>query len=95
MVDNYRDLELVVNNGIRVAFQATSPDEEIDIILEYMGKALNADRVYIVEKDEKDFDNNTYEWCADGVEPEKTVFRILCRIYAEAGMICLAKIRTL
>ena len=70
MVDNYRDLELVVNNGIRVAFQATSPDEEIDIILEYMGKALNADRVYIVEKDEKDFDNNTYEWCADGVEPE-------------------------
>ena len=62
MVDNYRDLELVVNNGIRVAFQATSPDEEIDIILEYMGKALNADRVYIVEKDEKDFDNNTYEW---------------------------------
>ena len=32
---------------------------------------------------------------ADGVEPEKTVFRILCRIYAEAGMICLAKIRTL
>lgn len=71
MVDNYRDLELVVNNGIRVAFQATSPDEEIDIILEYMGKALNADRVYIVEKDEKDFDNNTYEWCADGVEPEK------------------------
>ena len=71
IVDNYRDLELVVNNGIRVAFQATSPDEEIDIILEYMGKALNADRVYIVEKDEKDFDNNTYEWCADGVEPEK------------------------
>ena len=71
MVDNYRNLELVVNNGIRVAFQATSPDEEIDIILEYMGKALNADRVYIVEKDEKDFDNNTYEWCADGVEPEK------------------------
>ena len=71
IVDNYRDLELVVNNGIRVAFQATSPDEEIDIILEYMRKALNADRVYIVEKDEKDFDNNTYEWCADGVEPEK------------------------
>lgn len=71
IVDNYRNLELVVNNGIRVAFQATSPDEEIDIILEYMGKALNADRVYIVEKDEKDFDNNTYEWCADGVEPEK------------------------
>ena len=26
---------------------------------------------------------------------KKTVFRILCRIYAEAGMICLAKIRTL
>ena len=36
-----------------------------------MGKALNADRVYIFEKDEKDFDNNTYEWCAGGVEPEK------------------------
>ena len=60
-----------------------------------MGKALNADRVYIVEKDEKDFDNNTYEWCADAWNLKKTVFRILCRIYAEAGMICLAKIRTL
>lgn len=60
-----------------------------------MGKALNADRVYIVEKDEKDFDNNTYEWCADGVEPEKDSLQNLVPVYAEAGMICLAKIRTL
>ena len=38
MVDNYRDLELVVNNGIRVAFQATSPDEEIELYLNIWGK---------------------------------------------------------
>ena len=50
---------------------AATPDESIHAILEYLGKSLNGERTYIFEKDEKGGDNNTYEWVAEGVKPEK------------------------
>jgi diguanylate cyclase (GGDEF)-like protein len=46
------------------------PDKSIKIILEYMGKALNGERTYIVEKNKLGGDDNTYEWVAVGVTPE-------------------------
>ena len=39
--------------------------------MEYLGKALNGDRTYIFERNEKGGDDNTYEWTASGVTPEK------------------------
>ncbi len=48
-----------------------SGDRTIEVILEYIGKALNAERTYIFEKNENDGDNNTYEWVANGITPEK------------------------
>ncbi len=41
------------------------------MLLEHLGKALNGDRTYIFEQNESGCDDNTYEWVADGVEPEK------------------------
>ena len=43
----------------------------ISVILEYLGKALNAERTYIFEKNVQGRDDNTYEWVANGVTPEK------------------------
>lgn len=71
MLYRYQNLEVLVNEGLRIALQADTPDKTLEIMLEYIGKALNAERTYIFEKNEIGYDDNTYEWVADGVTPEK------------------------
>lgn len=66
-----QNLAVIINEGIRVALQEEIPDQSLDILLKYLGKALNGERVYIFEQNESGGDDNTYEWVADGVEPEK------------------------
>ena len=62
--------EALANEGMRLALKAETPDKALDIILEYLGKALNAEHTYIFEKNEFGGDDNTYEWVAKGVTPE-------------------------
>lgn len=71
LLHNYQDMSAIVNEGIKVALQNPNPDKSIDIILEYLGKALHAERTYIFEKRSNGHDDNTYEWVANGVTPEK------------------------
>ena len=71
IVRNYETLEAQVNEAIRMALQAPSPDGSIDIILEYLGKTLEGERTYVFERNEEGADDNTYEWVARGIRPEK------------------------
>lgn len=71
MLKKYQNLEAFVNEGLRVALRADTPDHSVEIVLEYLGKALNGERLYIFEKNKKGGDDNTYEWVANGVTPEK------------------------
>lgn len=64
-------LEMVVNEGLRLALGETMPDRSIEVALEYMGKVLKGERAYIFEKNENGCDDNTYEWVAPGITPEK------------------------
>lgn len=66
-----QNLETVINEGLRVALQEETPDQSLEVLLKYLGKALNGERTYIFEQNESGGDDNTYEWVADGVEPEK------------------------
>ena len=50
LIHNYRDMSALVNEGIKIALQNPNPDKAIDIILEYLGKALRAERTYIFDK---------------------------------------------
>lgn len=70
-IHSYQSMEKLVNEGLRLALQADTPDRTVEIILEYLGKALNADRTYIFEQNEAGGDDNTYEWVANGITPEK------------------------
>lgn len=67
----YQDLETVVNEAIKTAMQMHNSDDAINIILEYLGKTLNGERTYVFEKNENNCDDNTYEWVAMGVTPQK------------------------
>jgi diguanylate cyclase (GGDEF)-like protein len=61
----------MINEGLRISLSAPSPDESIAILLEYLGKALQSERVYIFEEVGGNCFSNTYEWCASGVSQEK------------------------
>ena len=69
-MQSVQNLEAVINEGLRVSLLEETPDQSLKILLKYLGKALNGDRTYIFERSESGYDDNTYEWTADGVEPE-------------------------
>lgn len=71
MIRSYQDLETLANEGLRIALQAPTSDKSLEVILEYLGKALKGERTYIFEKNERGGDDNTYEWVANGITPEK------------------------
>ena len=66
-----QDPETVINEGLRVALLEDTPDQSLEALLEHLGKALNGERTYIFEQNENGCDDNTYEWAAEGVAPEK------------------------
>ncbi len=70
-MQSVQNLEAVINEGLRVALLEELPDDSLQVLLEHLGKALNGERTYIFEQNEAGCDDNTYEWTADGVEPEK------------------------
>ena len=41
VIQKYRDMGALVNEGLKVALSADTPDETIQIILEYLGKSLS------------------------------------------------------
>ena len=66
-----QNLEAVINEGLRVALLEETPDQSLEVLLEHLGKALKGERTYIFEQNGSGYDDNTYEWVADGVEPER------------------------
>lgn len=74
-IDSYQKMEALANEGLRVALQAETPDQSLEIILEYLGNAVKGERTYIVERNAKGNDDNTYEWVANGVMPAKDMLQ--------------------
>lgn len=70
-MQSVQNLEAIINEGLRAALLEETPDQSLEVLLEHLGKALNGERTYIFERNEAGCDDNTYEWVADGVEPEK------------------------
>ena len=70
-MQSVQNLEVVINEGLGVALLEETPDQSLEVLLEHLGKAMNGARTYIFERNESGGDDNTYEWVADGVEPEK------------------------
>ena len=68
---DYRNMEAALNQAIRVALRQPTPDQTLQVLLEFIGNTLEAERTYIFEKNDHNHDDNTYEWVAKGVTPEK------------------------
>lgn len=74
---DYRNMEAALNQAMRVALRQPTPDQTLDVLLEFLGKVLEAERTYIFEKNDHNHDDNTYEWVAKGVTPEKDTLQDL------------------
>lgn len=70
-IQEYAENEEMVNEGLRIARSVSGPDRSIFALLEYLGNALSSDRVYIFEETKSKTLDNTYEWCAPGIVPQK------------------------
>lgn len=68
---DYRNMEAALNRAIRVALRQETMDQTLQVLLEFIGKTLEAERAYIFERDDRNYDSNTYEWVAKGGTPEK------------------------
>jgi diguanylate cyclase (GGDEF)-like protein len=66
----YEGNEEMINEGLRISLLTTNPDEAIRNLLEYIGKTLQCERIYIFEEEHGVRFKNTYEWCAPGVVPQ-------------------------
>lgn len=71
IIRDYQNREALINEALRTALQASDPETSLKIVIEYLGKALGGERVYIFEKNAEGGDDNTYEWVANGVSPQK------------------------
>ena len=71
IIRDYQNKEALINEALRTAMLASDPETSLKIAIEYMGKALGGERVYIFEKNAQGGDDNTYEWVANGVSPQK------------------------
>jgi diguanylate cyclase (GGDEF)-like protein len=69
IIKNYMDNEAMINEALQISLSSSNPDESINKLIDYLGKSLNSDRVYIFEIDKDGTYSNTYEWCARGIEP--------------------------
>lgn len=66
----YSSNEALVNEGLRLALSESTPIKSLNVLLKYLGQSLKSERVYIFEENLDHTFNNTYEWCAAGVEPQ-------------------------
>lgn len=65
----------IINECLRKVISINDPNEAIEYILSYMGEHFLCGRVYIFENEEGGTFSNTYEWCAEGVAPQKEVLQ--------------------
>ena len=76
--------ESIMNKAMKAAMNYENPDDQINEFIRFFGEHIGSERIYIFEDNiRKKVTNNTYEWCADGIEPqmeEILVLRILRRL---------------
>ena len=66
------NLDHLILGAFEKLYSAADFDDAVQSILATVGKAFNVSRVYIFETSGDELHcNNTYEWCNEGIQPEK------------------------
>lgn len=70
-IREYTTNEALVNEALRLALSEPTPEKSMEALLQYVGRSLNSERIYIFEETPEHTFDNTYEWCADGIQSQK------------------------
>lgn len=70
----YARSENLLNECLQKVFTLTDPGQAVQSILDFIGRTFDCDRVYVFEMDD-DTASNTYEWCREGVSPQKEILQ--------------------
>ena len=62
-----------INKFLQYSLSAKSPEQIIGQMLDFLGREMDADRVYIFEEGAQGYFSNSYEWCKAGIRPQKDV----------------------
>lgn len=71
----YARSETILNECMRQMFSTTHPNDALELLLSYLGRTFQCDRAYVFEIDSDERVDNTYEWCREGVEPQKDILQ--------------------
>lgn len=71
VIKDFASNEAIVNEALRASFATTNPEQALQALMKSLGLSIKSDRVYVFERTPENTFNNTYEWCADFVSPEK------------------------
>lgn len=71
----YARNEAILNECLQEIFATTYPQEAIKRLLSHIGRTFSCDRVYVFELCNGAALCNTYEWCADGVKPQRELLQ--------------------
>lgn len=66
----YSRAETILSECLKHVFSAENSESSLNRLLAFLGKTFQSDRAYIFEVNGSHVEN-TYEWCAEGVEPRK------------------------
>lgn len=70
-IREFESNEQLLNEALRIALSCYDEQEEpLQVFISYIGSKLGGERMYIFEGPEGGCVDNTYEWCAPGVEPQ-------------------------
>lgn len=71
----YARSETILNECLQRVFSTTDPEEGLELMMAYLGETFQCDRVYVFETDGNGQMDNTYEWCAQDVAPQKEILQ--------------------
>lgn len=71
----YSRTETILNGCLQQLFSTLNPELAVDRILAYIGETFSCDRCYIFEINKANTMSNTYEWCAEGITPQKELLQ--------------------
>ncbi|MGO5022863.1 bifunctional diguanylate cyclase/phosphodiesterase [Lawsonibacter sp. LCP25S3_G6] len=66
----YARSETILNDCLQRIFSTTNPGKGVELVLEYLGQTFECDRAYVFEIGQEKI-YNSYEWCGEGVMPQK------------------------
>lgn len=66
----------LIEYTFKLLYNAIDIEDTLDTILEVIGTQFNVSRVYIFENtDDDEYCVNTFEWCNEGIEPQKEMLQ--------------------